>query len=46
MVAVSTLVHNVLARTGVLAAIEANHRYGLACYGASGCEAVLRAVVA
>ena len=46
MIAVDTLVHNVLARTGVLAAFEAEYHYGATCNGPNGCEAVLRTVAA
>ena len=32
MIAIDTLVHNFLVRTGILARFEANHPYGAACY--------------
>lgn len=41
LIAVDTLVHNFLHRTGILTAYEANHHYGQTCYGANGCAAVL-----
>ena len=37
MIAIDTLVHNFLARTGILAKFEANHSYGAACYQPGGC---------
>jgi hypothetical protein len=42
MIAVDTLVHNWLHRTGLLAAFGLDHRYGSACYGAAGCAVLLR----
>ncbi len=42
MIVVDSLVHNFMHRTGVLHAFKAQHRYGPNCYGAVGCEAVLR----
>jgi hypothetical protein len=42
MVAIDSLVHNLLHRTGILAAYGADHAYGQRCYGERGCEAVLR----
>src|SRR6202048_2276464 len=33
MIAIDTLVHNFLHRTGILVRFNANHLYGLACYG-------------
>ena len=44
MIAIDTLVHNFLARTGILAKFEANHSYGAACYQAGGCADVIEAV--
>ena len=41
MVAIDSLVHNFLHRTGILAAYGADHPYGPRCYGPKGCEAVL-----
>ena len=37
MIAIDTLVHNFLVRTGILARFEADHSYGAACYQAGGC---------
>ena len=34
MIAIDTLVHNFLVRTGILARFEADHSYGAACYQA------------
>jgi hypothetical protein len=43
MVAVDSLVHAFLHRTGILAAYDAQHSYGLRCYhGPLGCEAIIR----
>jgi hypothetical protein len=41
LIAVDTLVHNFLARTGILARAHAAHPYGAQCYGPAGCAAVL-----
>jgi hypothetical protein len=42
MVAVDSLVHNHLHRTGILAAYGAHHRYGQRCFAENGCEAIIR----
>lgn len=42
MVAIDSLVHNFLHRTGILTAYGAEHLYGARCFGAAGCEAVIR----
>jgi hypothetical protein len=44
MVAVDTLVHNFLHRTGILQACGISHPYGAACYGRGGCAEIIRAV--
>jgi hypothetical protein len=44
MIAIDTLVHNFLHRTGILARFNANHPYGLACYRPSGCADIIQAV--
>jgi hypothetical protein len=44
LIAVDTLVHNFLVRTGILARARANHAYGPQCYGPAGCMAVLSAL--
>jgi hypothetical protein len=44
MIAVDSLVHNFLVRTGILARFGAEHAYGSACYGPSGCAAILSEV--
>ena len=36
MIAIDTLVHNFLVRTGILARFDADHSYGAACYQAGG----------
>jgi hypothetical protein len=41
LIAVDTLVHNFLVRTGILARARANHRYGPQCYEPRGCAALL-----
>jgi len=44
MIAIDTLVHNFLWRSGVLARLDANHPYGPRCYRAGGCADIIRAV--
>ena len=44
MIAVDTLVHNFLHRTGILARFNANHLYGAACYRPGGCADIIQAV--
>jgi hypothetical protein len=44
MIAIDTLVHNFLVRTGILARFEAEHSYGAACYQAGGCAHIIDAV--
>jgi hypothetical protein len=44
MIAIDTLVHNFLHRTGILQRFEANHQYGLACYRPGGCADIIQAV--
>jgi len=41
MVAVDTLVHNWLHRTGSLRRLGAEHAYGPACYGPTGCASII-----
>lgn len=43
MIAVDTLVHNFLARTGVLRRADAQHPYGPACYASGGCADLIEA---
>ena len=44
LIAVDTLVHNFLHRTGILRRFEASHPYGPGCYRAGGCaEIIVRA---
>jgi hypothetical protein len=38
MIAIDTLVHNILHRTGILHRFKAKHQYGLACYRLGGCS--------
>jgi hypothetical protein len=44
MIAIDTLVHNFLHRTGILRRLDANHAYGLACYRSGGCADIIQAV--
>jgi hypothetical protein len=44
MIAVDTLVHNFLHRTGILHRLGANHPYGSACYRPNGCADIIRMV--
>jgi hypothetical protein len=44
LIAIDTLVHNFLVRTGILARANASHPYGAQCYGARGCATVLSAL--
>lgn len=41
MIAVDTLVHNFLHRSGILYAYGAEHMFGQACYGPNGCEMII-----
>jgi hypothetical protein len=41
MVAVDTLVHNWLHRTGILRRLGAEHAYGPVCYGPGGCASII-----
>jgi hypothetical protein len=44
MIAVDTLVHNFLHRTGILRRFRADHAYGLACYRPGGCSEIIETV--
>jgi hypothetical protein len=44
MIAVDSLVHNWLHRTGILCRLQAEHRYGPACYQVNGCAALLQRI--
>jgi hypothetical protein len=44
MIAVDTLVHNFLHRTGILRRFEADHAYGLACYQPDGCADIIETI--
>jgi hypothetical protein len=44
MIAIDTLVHNFLHRTGILARLNATHSYGTACYRPGGCADIIAAV--
>jgi hypothetical protein len=41
MVAVDSLVHNFLHRTGILQRLNAGHPYGPACYRSDGCSDII-----
>jgi hypothetical protein len=41
MIAIDTLVHNWLHRTGILAELEADHPYGPRCYAPGGCAHII-----
>ena len=43
MIAIDTLVHNFLHRTGYLQRFNANHLYGAACYRPGGCAEIIQA---
>jgi hypothetical protein len=43
MIAIDTLVHNFLHRTGILESCGIPHRYGPACYAGGGCAEIVRA---
>jgi hypothetical protein len=45
-VAVDTLVHNFLHRTGILRRLSADHPYGDRCYGPSGCAQIIDLIAA
>jgi hypothetical protein len=44
LLAVDSLVHNFLARTGILERAHASHPYGPRCYGPHGCAEILRTI--
>jgi hypothetical protein len=44
LIAIDTLVHNFLVRTGILKRAKAVHPYGPQCYGPAGCAVVLSAL--
>ncbi|MDA9524137.1 hypothetical protein XI06_28630 [Bradyrhizobium sp. CCBAU 11434] len=44
MIVIDRLIHNFLARTGILARFGADHPYGPRCYGENGCADILRFV--
>jgi hypothetical protein len=44
MIAIDTLVHNFLHRTGILARFGANHLYGAGCYRPGGCADIIALV--
>jgi hypothetical protein len=44
LIAIDTLVHNFLARTGILRRLKASHPYGPGCYQSGGCADIIRVV--
>ena len=44
MIAIDTLVHNFLHRTGILQRFDADHSYGAACYQAGSCADIIALV--
>ena len=46
LIAVDTLVHNFLHRTGILARFKAAHPYGTGCYRAGGCAEIIARLAA
>jgi hypothetical protein len=44
LIAVDSLVHNFLARTGILQRLKASHPYGPGCYRPGGCADIIRLV--
>jgi hypothetical protein len=46
MIAVDTLLHNFLHRTGILGRLGASHLYGPACYAPAGCAEILEIIAA
>ena len=46
MIAVDTLVHNFLHRTGILGRLGKDHPYGTACYAPAGCAEILERIAA
>src|SRR3954470_8881340 len=44
MIAVDTLVHNFLHRTGILRDLGAEHPYGTRCYAPGGCAAIIERI--
>jgi hypothetical protein len=44
MIAIDTLVHNFLHRTGILRRFSGDHGYGSACYRRGGCAEIIQAV--
>ena len=41
MIAIDTLVHNFLHRTGLLRRLKAEHAYGARCYAPGGCAEII-----
>jgi hypothetical protein len=44
MIAIDTLVHNFLHRTGILETCGIDHRYGPTCYAGGGCAEIIRGI--
>lgn len=46
MIAIDTLVHNFLHRTGILHGLDADHPYGPRCYRPDGCASIIEQIAA
>jgi len=46
MIAIDTLVHNFLHRTGILQRLGGSHKYGVGCYRPNGCADIVRSISA
>lgn len=44
MIAIDTLVHNFLVRTGITRRVGTPHSYGSACYGVGGCKDIIERI--
>jgi hypothetical protein len=44
MIAIDTLVHNFLSRTGITSRLGISHAYGTACYTSNGCADIVRRI--
>ena len=44
LIAIDTLVHNFLARTGILSRANADHPYGPQCYASGGCADIINVI--
>jgi hypothetical protein len=44
LIAIDTLIHNFMHRSGILKRLQVEHSYGTACYGPSGCSGIIEQV--